>query len=303
MMRKGTENEAYKFVNGELYITQPENDIEAKGNDSSVSQEGQENGQESGIDFKELDRQYAKRESEIEKALEGSKESLEESKKGSRDLMKGFGGIVEASFGERSKITAAQAEAEKEILKIEDAALGVPENREGEVLSKFEFEMDIAEIIKNLDNKTKELLRDFKEEREKFVEKQVQESIDKVGNRFNDVFKVAKNMRNAKEIILYKTEKLIREAAKEFIETGDEANFGILRAGVRVSTLKTGEEENETETNYITGYIINVGGHQMKIGEKYSPEGYPLMLNSDLDKIKKEKSYNRKAVKSKVEYK
>lgn len=239
---------------------------------------------------------YEQRNKEAGKIFDKAKDEAEESKKGVKIASKGLSGIAKISYEDRRGLVLRQQEIEDKINKLEYDALEIPENKEGEAPDIVEFRKEIPESVRKLRGEAKKIINELRSEREDFVKKFIEESADDIKNYFKESFRETMNGKNAEKIIVYKTEKEIELAAKRFIETGDEADFGF-KAALEISSYKTEERGAVANKKFVTGYTIDIGGYEKRIRKYDKPLGSKLVPESKIEEMGDITRYDKKGVK------
>lgn len=239
---------------------------------------------------------YEQRNKETSKIFDKAKDEIGDSEKGTKIASKGLRGIAKISYKDRRDLMLGQKDIEDKINKLEYDALEIPENKEDEAPDIVEFRKEIPERIRELKAETKKMTEELRSEREDFVEEFIKDSADDIKKHFGSAFRETINGENAEDIIIYKTEKEIRFAAKRFIETGDEADFGF-KAVLEVSSYEIDERGVMVNKKFITGYTIDIGGYEKKIRKYDKPLGSRLVTGSKIKEMGDITRYDKKGVK------
>lgn len=256
----------------------------------------EENEARSEEDMLGLEGLYEQRNKEAGKIFDKAKDEIEESEKGVKIASKGLSGVAKISYEDRRGLVLGQQEIEDKINKLEYDALEIPENKEGETPSVIEFRKEIPERIRELKAETKKMTEEFRSEREDFVEEFIKDSANDIKKHFGPAFRETINRENAEKIIVYKTEKEIRLAAKRFIKTGDEADFGF-KATLEVSAYEIEERGAVANKKFVTGYTIDIGGYKKKIRKYDKPLGSKLVPESKIEEMGDITRHDRRGVK------
>ncbi|MDP3057606.1 MAG: hypothetical protein Q8N37_03770 [bacterium] len=278
-------------MNSKRTMNEGENNMTA-GFDNKERDVFEENEARPEEDMLSLEDLYEQRNKEAGKIFDKAKVEIEESEKGVKIASKGLSGIAKISYEDRRGLVLGQQEIEDKINKLEYDALEIPENKEGKAPSVVEFRKEIPESIRKLKGETKKIIDELRSKREDFVKKFIEESTDDIKDHFKDSFRETVNGKNAEKIIVYKTKKEIEQAAKRFIETGDEADFGF-KAALEVSSYKI----DEVDKKFVTGYTIDIGGYEKKIRKNDNPSGARLVPGSKIEEMGDITRHDRKGVK------
>lgn len=243
---------------------------------------------------------YEKRNGEMFETLHDVEKEIEESEKGVKEVSKGLDGVVDISYRDKQDLMRGQVAAKAEIAKVEEEinrseydALQIPEDFEGQVADVYEFKKEIGDKVKQVKKEAEGSIEDLRKKREEFVKDFIEKSVKGIKEKLEDVFGGTINKKNAKEIISYKIEKEVELAAKRFIETGDEADFGF-EASVEVSTYETEERGQTVIKKYVTGYTMVIDGQEKKIRSYDKPLAVSLVEESGRRDMQKKIRYGEK---------
>lgn len=215
----------------------------------------------------ELEDLYDEREAEMNKIFDKAKDDIDASGAAVNKIKGGVrvkgGGINKTDFGLRKELLKSQQTIESRIEQLEKNALEIPKNMEGQPEDVPEFKKETPEYVRDYKKETGILAEELRLEREEFVRKFIEDSLNSVLDNFKGYLDEAENGKNAKEIIALKTEKEIELAARRFIKEGGAPDFGFA-ATLEISSF---EDKKQGKLKYITGYAINAGGYKKKVRE------------------------------------
>lgn len=129
--------------------------------------------------------------------------------------------------------------------------------------------------------------QELKKAREEYLQKFIEESMEKVQEDFSQFFNESKNGEEAKELIIKKLESAIEEKGQNFVENGDDPDFGFSAeiTGAQFKNL------DGTKTQYVTGFEFEfLDAEEIKI-EENEAESKGLLSKQkegELEKAKKQ---------------
>lgn len=232
----------------------------------------------------DLRKLYDLRNREMERVITAAEKEIADSKGGIGDITKGLEGIKKVSYKDRRAVTQEQMRIENQINDLEYEALKIPDDLEDGMSNIVKFKTEIPESVRELKNETKELVDELKFEREAFVKKFIVDSSNEIRKHFGSAFRKTINGENAKDAIIYKTKKEIESAAKSFIETGDEADFGF-EAVLEITSYDKTERGIKVNKKFITEYAIIIGGYERKIRRNDNLRGSKFVPGSQINEI------------------